>query len=267
MKKFKLAISIALISMTMGITSCGDDSNSEPQIEPVTKGKKITKITKNYNGSNVLITSLAYNNDNKLASFIGEYDYVGSKYYEYNQIIEYNNNTVIITGSADSDDGKWIYTLNKNGYADKCVFISSQNDTTTTLFSYQNGYLNGFTESKYCESCQKEEIDIYNISLSSGNIINGQCNYEEYAFEYANDYDNKSGIMNVLVEDMLWNHACAYYAGILGKPYTKLPSKCINEYEDFVYDCMYFFDEDGYVNNYSYYVNDYKYGTVSFEYK
>lgn len=80
MKKFKLAISIALISMTMGITSCGDDSNSEPQIEPVTKGKKITKITKNYNGSNVLITSLAYNNDNKLASFIGEYDYVGSKY-------------------------------------------------------------------------------------------------------------------------------------------------------------------------------------------
>lgn len=257
MKVLKLMAAV-IIAATMSsvFTACSDDDNSDEPGTAITQNRRIKTI--NYNGYN-LTCELAYDENNRLTGFVGKY---ANNDFEFNQSIAYNDGMVIITGEADSNDGEWQYQLNDKGFAKSCQFTSNEqysyysNDYTIS-FNYSGDYLNGITVTdEYGDSN-------YTFTINNGNLTSCSGGYKSWKLEYDGSYENKSGVINPVIEDLLWECMAAYYAGILGKPYKNLPSS-FTEISEHVSSTNYIygFDDDGYVTSYTY--DD---GSVTFVYE
>lgn len=208
------------------ITATTEDGNFKATATiKVLSPKYITQI-KSDNGNYSYNMSLTYANG-KLSNYIWKYN---NGNYEFNQKIDYSGKKVIMSGIVDGEDCVQTYTLNGEGYATSCSIPDYEGKAIEISFEYsEEGYLIKAIE--IIKLPNETRSNTYSFTYSKdGDIIQGnESDISGVGSLYTQTFSsriNKSGIMDYVMSQLLFNYQTAFYCGLLGKPCKHLPSSC-----------------------------------------
>lgn len=262
---------VLLFITTILLLSCSDDDEKEKtwneiNIPVPTMSKMVmteveeTYMTTSSTAINTIKNEYAYT-DNKLTSYTNTQSVsIGDEIVQklFHQVtLQYENNLVTV---IDSEDNKWIYTLNEQGYATQCTYTTIS-QVRQYNFTYTDGYLTQLHENitSINDTLQPENAShtlslVYQygelISVTSPSLTNesftdyGENKIMYEAGETINYY--RLPCLDLLETYPLSFHQCALFAGILGKPTQHLvarstPENNNNEYTTYSYT----FDNEG----------------------
>lgn len=225
--------------------------------------KRIMKIVNEYGdnaGSSTKIYEFGYDPGNRLTKFSAT-DY-GMP--EFDQTITYSDGKVTISGFINESDCTQEYTLNPQGFAESCHMIDGGGKTNDIAFEYADGYLTKMTIIEKYEG-GSQSTDTYTFQYTDNNITSA-TGFGELEIEYGQT-SNTCGLPSyLLMDDLLYEHKAALYAGLLGKPCNNLPTKITEDGYSlgFTYELY----DDGYVNTMSVKGSDYGfYETYKYSYE
>lgn len=208
------------------ITATTEDGNFKATATiKVLSPKYITQI-KSDNGNYSYNMSLTYANG-KLSNYIWKYN---NGDYEFNQKIDYSGKKVIMSGIVDGEDCVQTYTLNGEGYATSCSIPDYEGKAIEISFEYsEEGYLIKAIE--IIKLPNETSSNTYSFTYSKdGDIIQGnESDISGAGSLYTQTFSsriNKSGIMDYVMSQLLFNYQTAFYCGLLGKSCKHLPSSC-----------------------------------------
>ena len=261
---------VLLFITTILLFSCSDDDEKEKtwneiNIPVPTMSKMVmTEVEETYMTTSTAINTIkneyAYT-DNKLTSYTNTQSIsIGEEIVQelsHQVTLQYENNLVTM---IDSEDNKWIYTLNEQGYATQCTYTTIS-QIRQYNFTYTDGYLTQLHENitsingtlqpenaSHTLSLVYQYVEL--ISVTSPSLTNesftdyGENKIMYEAGETINYY--RLPCLDLLETYPLSFHQCALFAGILGKPTQHLvarstPENNNNEYTTYSYT----FDNEG----------------------